>query len=164
MRLSHDVAQVFRDYPRIYFACHRRHVRHPKSGALVSTAQVSILDHLDAATPTMLSDLAAHMGVTPATMSIAVGRLVDAGYVTRVLDPIDRRKLQLRLTHAGAQLCAANSVLEPSLVHEMLAQLASGERKAALHGLALLGKAALAAQAARSNERQTIKRGARRSA
>lgn len=147
MRLSRDVAQVFRDYPRIYFACHRRHVRHPASGALVSTAQVSILDHLDTTTPTMLSDLAAHMGVTPATMSIAVGRLVGAGYVTRVVDPIDRRKLQLRLTPAGAQLCAANSVLEPALVQRMLTQLGPSERKAALRGLALLGQAALASQA-----------------
>ena len=164
MRLSRDVAQVFRDYPRIYFACHRRHVRHPKSGAIVSTAQVSILDHLDTASPTMLSDLAAHMGVTPATMSIAVGRLVDAGYVTRVLDPVDRRKLQLRLTQSGAQLCAANSVLEPSLVRQMLAQLAPSERTAALRGLALLGQAALAAQAARSKQPSHIKRGARRSA
>src|SRR6185312_13798700 len=141
MRLSRDVAQVFRDYPRIYFACHRRHVRHPASGAIVSTAQVSILDHLDTTTPTMLSDLAAHMGVTPATMSI------DAGYVTRVVDPVDRRKLQLRLTAAGAQLCAANSVLEPALVQRMLAQLGPSERKAALRGLALLGQAALASQA-----------------
>lgn len=164
MRLSRDVAQVFRDYPRIYFACHRRHVRHPKSGALVSAAQVSILDHLDTAAPTMLSDLAAHMGVTPATMSIAVGRLVNAGYVTRVLDPVDRRKLQLRLTAAGAQLCAANSVLEPSLVHDLLAQLAPSERKAALNGLALLGRAALAAQALRSHRTQSVKRVARRSA
>ncbi|MFI5229820.1 MAG: MarR family winged helix-turn-helix transcriptional regulator [Gemmatimonadales bacterium] len=161
MRLSHDVAQVFRDYPRIYFACHRRHVRDPHSGALVSSAQVSILDHLDAASPTMLTDLAAHLGVTPATMSISVGRLVDAGYVTRVLDPADRRKLQLRLTDAGARVCAANSVLEPSLVQEMLAQLSAGERRSALSGLALLGNAAVASSAARSKR---ANRNTRRSA
>ena len=68
MRLSADVAQVFRDYPRIYFACHREHVRDPKNGIDVSSRQVSILDHLDANHPTMLSDLAKHLGVTPATM------------------------------------------------------------------------------------------------
>src|SRR3954469_18843138 len=116
MRLRPDVAQVFRDYPRIYFACHRRHVRDPKTGTQVSAHQVSIMDHLDADTPTMVGDLAAHMGVTPATMSIAVGRLVDQGYVTRVLDEADRRKVQLRLTDAGVRVCAANSVLEPTLV------------------------------------------------
>ena len=111
LRLPADVAAVFRDYPRIYFACHRRHVRDPKSGKRVSAHQVSILDHLDAETPTMLGDLAGHMGVTPATMSIASGRLVRQGHVTRVLDPVDRRKVQLRLTDAGCASVAANSVL-----------------------------------------------------
>ncbi|HEY9226082.1 MAG TPA: MarR family winged helix-turn-helix transcriptional regulator, partial [Gemmatimonadaceae bacterium] len=123
MRMHPDVAAVFRDYPRIYFACHRRHVRDPETGVHVSARQVSILDHLDSERPTMLADLADHMGVTPATMSIAVGRLVDKGYVTRVLDPVDRRKVQLRLTAAGVNVTAANSVLEPTLVEEMLDQL-----------------------------------------
>ena len=150
MRLSPDVAAVFRDYPRIYFACHRRHVRDDVSGTDVSAHQVSILDHLDANSPTMLSDLADHMGVTAATMSIAIGRLVQQGYVTRVLDPADRRKVQLRLTDAGVRICAANSVLEPSLVEDMLAQLSAADRKAALRGLAILGRAAVAAQQARS--------------
>jgi DNA-binding MarR family transcriptional regulator len=150
MRLSTDVTQVFRDYPRIYFACHRRHVRDPKSGAQVSQRQVSILDHLDADTPMILGDLADHLGVTSATMSIAVGQLVERGYVTRVLDTIDRRKVQLRLTDAGVRICAANSVLEPSLVEEMLNQLSDRDRKAALRGLALLGNAAVDAQQERS--------------
>jgi len=150
MRLRQVVAQVFRDYPRIYFACHRRHVRDPHSAALVSSRQVSIMDHLDAESPTMLSDLAEHMGVTSATMSIAIGRLVEHGYVTRVLDPVNRRKVQLRLTEAGVRVCAANSVLEPMLVEEMLDHLSTSDRRAALHGLALLGKAALASQQTRS--------------
>ena len=150
MRYKADVAQVFRDYPRIYFACHRRHVRDPRTGRRVSAHQVSILDHLDAEQPMAISDLAEHMGVTAATMSIAVGRLVQQGYVTRVLDPVDRRKAQLRLTDAGVRVCAANSVLEPSLVEAMLAELSERERRAALHGLALLGRAAVASQQARS--------------
>jgi DNA-binding MarR family transcriptional regulator len=79
-------------------------------------------------------------------MSIAVGQLVQQGYVTRVLDPVDRRKVQLRLTNAGVRVCAANSVLEPTLVEEMLEQLGERDRRAALHGLELLGRAAVAAQ------------------
>jgi DNA-binding MarR family transcriptional regulator len=150
MRLPPDVVQVFRDYPRIYFACHRRHVRDTRRGTLVSARQASILDHLDAVEPIMLADLAAHLGVSPATMSIAVGRLVDHGYVTRVLDPVDRRKVQLRLTDAGVRISAANSVLEPALVEDMLDHLSERDRRAALRGLALLGRAAMAAQKARS--------------
>lgn len=152
MDLRSDVAAVFRDYPRIYFACHRRHVRDPQSGAQVSSRQVSILDHLDADAPTMLTDLASHMGVTPATMSIAIGRLVDQGYVTRVLDPVDRRKVQLRVTDAGVRICAANSVLEPTLVEEMLDALSATDRKTALRGLEMLARGAQAAQQARGKQ------------
>lgn len=158
MSVSADVAQVFRDYPRIYFACHREHVRDPKTGVDVSARQVSILDHLDAKHPTMLSDLAKHLGVTPATMSLAIGRLVDRGYVTRVLDPVDRRKVQLRLTADGARVTNANSVLEPTLVAEMLAQLSASDRRSALQGLALLGRAAGAAQKARTEATKRIRR------
>jgi DNA-binding MarR family transcriptional regulator len=150
MRLSTDVAAVFRDYPRIYFACHREHVRDPKTDVDVSARQVSILDHLDTDHPTMLTDLAQHLGVTPATMSLAIGRLVERGYVTRVLDPVDRRKVQLRLTADGVRVTNANSVLEPTLVEDMLNQLSRTDRRAALNGLALLARAAGAAQKART--------------
>jgi DNA-binding MarR family transcriptional regulator len=160
MDLSPDVAAVFRDYPRIYFACHRRHVRDPDTGVDVSARQASILDHLDAKSPTMLADLAKHLGVTPATMSIAVGRLVDQGYVTRVLDPVDRRKVQLRLTDAGMRITAANSVLEPSLVEDMLNQLSDDNRRDALRGLELLARAAGAARQARTTATRQSRRNA----
>ena len=150
MQLRPDVAAVFRDYPRIYFACHRQHVRDPHTGTNVSARQVSILDHLDSERPTMLADLADHLGVTPATMSLAVGRLVEQGYVTRVLDPVNRRKVQLRLTAAGVRVTAANSVLEPTLVEDMLDLLSTKDRAAALRGLELLARAAGAAQQART--------------
>jgi DNA-binding MarR family transcriptional regulator len=158
--LSPDVAAVFRDYPRIYFACHRRHVRDPETGVDVSARQTSILDHLDAEHPTMLADLANHLGVTPATMSIAVGRLVDQGYVARVLDPVDRRKVQLRLTDAGVRITTANSVLEPSLVADMLDHLSDNDRRDALRGLELLARAAGAAQAARTRASRASRRSA----
>ena len=150
MTLEDDVAAVFRDYPRIYFACHRRHVRDPDTGGLLSANQVSILDHLDLVEPTILGELAGHMGVTPATMSIAVGRLVRGGYVARALDPVDRRRVQLRLTDAGVRVRAAHSVLEPDLVADMLARLDPAERDDALRGLALLARAAMAAQQTRT--------------
>jgi DNA-binding MarR family transcriptional regulator len=144
------VADVLRDYPRIYFACHRRHVRDGGTGALLSAAQASILDHLDAVDPTTLGGLAEHMGVTPGTMSVAVDRLVKGGYVHRAPDPVDRRRVLLHLTEQGVRVRGANSVLDPALVAGMLDQLDDRERAAALHGLRLLARAAESAQRTRA--------------
>ena len=70
-RVHSAVTAVMTFYPRIYFACHTRHVRDPQSQRLLSRHQASILDHLDELDTTTVMDLAGHMGVTAATMSLA---------------------------------------------------------------------------------------------
>jgi MarR family transcriptional regulator, organic hydroperoxide resistance regulator len=139
-----DVRDVLDAYPRIYFACHTRHVRDPQTGAEVSTHQASILDHLDAVDPMSMTDLAAHMGVTIATMSLAIDRLQDKGYVRRDRDPRDGRRVLLRISESGLRVREAKSVLDPVRVESVLAQLSSADRAAALRGLALLARASSA--------------------
>lgn len=129
-------------YPRIYFACHTRHVRDPQSGRLLSRHQASVLDHLDDIEPTTLNDLARHMGVTAATMSLTIDRLERKGYVIRLRDTADRRRVHLRLTGAGVRVRQASSVLDPARVEAMVARLADADREAAVRGLALLARAA----------------------
>jgi len=136
-----DVKQVLTDYPRIYFACHTRHVRDPRTREKVSAHQASILDHLDVVAPTSLQDLANHMGVTPATMSLGIERLVRQGYVSRRRSKADGRQLELRLSAAGVRLRDAQSVLDPERVRALLDNLTEAERKDALRGLALLAEA-----------------------
>ena len=128
-------------YPRIYFACHTRHVRDPSSGDQVSAHQASILDHLDEIDPVSMTDLAGHMGVTVATMSLAVDRLERKRYVRRDRDPKDRRRVLLRVTPAGVRLREAKSVLDPVRVEQVLAHLPPSDRDAALKGLELLARA-----------------------
>lgn len=135
------VKQVMELYPRIYFACHTRHVRDPKTQRLLSAHQASILDHLDEREPLTLLDLAHHMGVTASTMSLHVGRLVRRGYVSRVRASEDGRRLQLLLTAAGVRVREAKSVLDPTRVSALLARLTAGEREAGIRGLALLARA-----------------------
>jgi DNA-binding MarR family transcriptional regulator len=129
-------------YPRIYVACHTRHVRDPESHRLLSRHQASILDHLDEIDPTTVNDLARHMGVTSATMSLAIDRLERKGYVARARDAADRRRVHVRLTSAGVRVRDAASVLDPPRVEALLARLTAEERAIAIRGLALLADAA----------------------
>jgi len=91
--LSGDVHKLLALYPRIFLACHTRHVRDPKTSDVLSSHQASILDHLDDIEPTSLMTLAMHMGVTASTMSIGTDRLVRGGYITRERDPQDARRV-----------------------------------------------------------------------
>jgi DNA-binding MarR family transcriptional regulator len=137
-----DAKRLLRDYPRIFFACHARHVRDPKTRRLLSAHQASILDHLDGAEAVTLMGLAKHMGVTPSTMSLAIERLVRRGYVLRERSSGDRRRLELRLSLAGERIKEASSVLEPARIRALLARLPKSQRQAALNGLGLLARAA----------------------
>lgn len=158
MRLSLPAQRLLADYPRIFFACHRRHVRDARTGATLSAHQASILDHLDAVAATTLSDLARHLGVTPGTMSVAVDRLVRDGYVVRNWDERDRRRVQLRLSDAGTRVREANSVLDPARVEALIGQLAPPDRERALAGLALLARAADALSDAQATPRRRQRR------
>ena len=136
------VRKLLELYPKIFHACHTRHVKDPASGTVLSAHQASILDHLDEVDPTSLLGLARHAGVTASTMSIAVDRLVRKGFVTRVRDTDDGRRVQLRLTAAGGAVREANSVLDADRVHAMLGRLNDADLEHALEGLEKLARAA----------------------
>jgi DNA-binding MarR family transcriptional regulator len=135
------VRRLLTAYPRIYFACHTRHVTDPASGDAVSAHQASILDHLDEVEAMSMTSLAEHMGVTVATMSLAIDRLERRGYVRRDRDPQDGRRVLLRVTPPGVRLREAKSVLDPVRVEQLLARLSPADREAALKGLDLLARA-----------------------
>src|ERR1700747_1393732 len=132
------VRQLLEFYPRIYFACHMRHVRDPKTRRALSAHQASILDHLDARESVTLLNLDRHMGVTASTMSLHIEKLVRRGYVLRERDGRDARRLRLRISAAGTRIREANSVLDPQRVRAMLSRLSSRDRIASLRGLELL--------------------------
>jgi MarR family transcriptional regulator, organic hydroperoxide resistance regulator len=137
-----DVRRLLHAYPRVFFACHTRHVRDPVSGEDVSAHQASILDHLDEVEAISMTDLAGHMGVTVATMSLAIDRLERRGYARRDRDRADGRRVLLRITPSGVRVREAKSVLDPARVEQLLGQLSPADREAALKGLQLLARAA----------------------
>ena len=55
-----------------------------------------------------LRALAEHLGITPATSSALVDRLVQRGWVTRATDAANRRQVRLALTGRGAAMLAAS--------------------------------------------------------
>ena len=136
------VARILAAYPLIHHAWRRRQVRDPAGGPPVSSHQATVLGHLDRTTGLSLSELAARMGVTLATMSLLVERLVRAGLVRRQRHPGDARRILIRLTAAGARIRAAHSLLDPERVRVLLDRLTPAERAASVEGIAHLARAA----------------------
>ena len=140
--IAEQVSSLMDSYPKIYFACHTRHVQDEETKQRLSAHQASILDHLDILDATSILTLAGHMGVTASTMSLTIDRLVRGGYVTRDRDARDARKVALRLTKDGARLKERKSVLDRDLVAAMLSRMKPRERATALDGLEKLAQAA----------------------
>lgn len=161
MTIEQQARDVMALYPRVFFACHLRHRRDPATGDRLSAHQGSILDHLDAEDGTRVGDLARHMGVTSGTMSVHIDRLERRGYVARVGDPRDGRRVLVRLTEAGVRVREANSVLDPDRVESLLETLDASERRAGIEGLRCLAEGAerLMADRARAGS-ESVGRGA----
>jgi len=117
-------------YPQVYFACHMRHDRARSNHARASARDGAILVHLDTTRATNLTALARHLGLAASTMSEAVSRLHDLGFVEKATAAAgDRRSIGIRLTSQGAAAVQAGSVLESARLHAVLRRLTPPERR-----------------------------------
>lgn len=142
--MHRQVVEIQRLYPQVYLACHVDHVRATSTEWQLSSKDASILAHLDRDVPLSPRHLAAHLGVVASTLSAALIRLVNLGYITSTPREDDRRQRELRLTDRGAEAMASTSVLDAARVELVLGKLSEAEREEAVRGLALLARAARA--------------------
>jgi len=138
---NRDVAAVQRFYPQIYLACHTRHQRRRANAAQLTPHESSLLAHLDERTPMRAAELARHLGVGASTLSAAIKRLTELGYIARDRDARDGRAASLRLSRLGARAMQAGSVLETRRVAALLSRLSPADRQRAIDGLGLLAQA-----------------------
>lgn len=85
--------------------------------------QLRVLFRLRRAPGTTTGELARALGITVATASGLVGKLVERGLVRRTTAPDDRRREPLRLTDAGAALVGELSDVARPFLEQVAAQL-----------------------------------------
>jgi DNA-binding MarR family transcriptional regulator len=137
-----DLRIVLQALPRIHEACRARHLPGTRDGhPSVSDHQARILAYLDDSDPTMVTELADHMGVTASTMSLNLKRLREAGLVRSSRDPDDRRVMNVLLTEAGMAVRETVGRLDPGRVDALLRRLGPETRHWAVTGLKLLADA-----------------------
>ena len=139
--LEHLAREVQRHYPRIYVACHVDHRARRGQKPAVSARDQTILAHVPDA-GVRPQDLAAHLRVTPSTVSAALKRLSAKGFVAMTPAKKDARAKVITLTDAGQAALSQTSVLDHARVVAALGRMSAAQRKVVLRGLGLLADAA----------------------
>lgn len=146
--LDPEILEVLRGVPRIFRACHGRHVRRPSTSLRLTDRESMILGHFDPGVPVTPGRLARHLGIASSSLSPLLGRLEGRGLLSRAPRTGDRRIHELRLTAAGERAMVETSALDPERVRAVLARLPAAVRRRALEGLRLLADAAREAEVA----------------
>jgi DNA-binding MarR family transcriptional regulator len=115
----------------------QRRLRQESLGGL-SPAQASALGSVNRHGSPTLGELAAIEQVQPPTMTRIVASLAEAGMVTRVADPNDRRSARVRITSAGERALERMRTRKNVFLLRRLSELGPDEQRQAAELVALL--------------------------
>ena len=109
-----------------------------RGGRFVSIPQLRALGLIDRHPGAALTDVATHLGVTPATASALVERLVRRGLIDRDVHPRERRRLTLSLTQTGSRQLSEARAATRRRLEQALGQLPARDRASISAGVSLL--------------------------
>lgn len=113
----------------------------------LSVPQFRVLAFLNRHPGASLSEVAEHVGVTRATASVTIDRLVQRGLIDRAEHPQERRHIMLKLTELGSNQLQQMQDLTRLKIAELLAKLTTKELANVSAGLLILEQVFKAASA-----------------
>jgi DNA-binding MarR family transcriptional regulator len=111
-----------------------------QSASVLSVPQFRALNFLDRYPGSSLSELADHLGVTRATASALIERLVQREFISRKEQPKERRQIMLKLTQAGIEHLQQSRAKTRTEIANRLANLSEAQLSDLTEGLLVLGK------------------------
>jgi DNA-binding MarR family transcriptional regulator len=106
----------------------------------LSVTQLRALSFLDRNPNLSLSEVADYIGITRASTSTMIDRLVQRGLVDRQEDPKERRHVMLKLTQTGSDRLAQMRNIIRQTITTLFDQLTPEELEQVSQSLALLGR------------------------
>jgi DNA-binding MarR family transcriptional regulator len=122
---THDLSTAL----RIGVARLGRRLRAEKADDEVSDAQISALAFLVREGAHTLGELSEHERVTPPSMNRTVNCLADSGFIVRVADPSDGRKVVVTPTDKGRELIAETRRRRDAWLYQRLRTLSPEQRR-----------------------------------
>jgi len=108
----------------------------------LSQHERQLLHHIPATEGVALTAVAAHLALPKSSASVLVKDLARRGFVRRVRDSVDERRLALTLTAKGRRRVQADTVLRPDALAAALAALPQRRRQDLLTGMEALADSA----------------------
>jgi DNA-binding MarR family transcriptional regulator len=126
--------------PRLRLAVVRlaRRLRSEQAAAGLTPSMASALASIERTGPISLGELAAVEQVAPPSLTRIVGRLEDAEWVERVIDPADRRIARVEITETGRRLLHKVRSRKTAFLARRLAALSDADREILADALPLL--------------------------
>jgi DNA-binding MarR family transcriptional regulator len=116
-----------------------RRLRHEAVAADdITPTQFTTLSSLGAEGPMTQGELAALEQVQPPTMTRIVAKLEEAGWVTRTVDPADRRFVRVALTSAGESFLERSRTRRDQFLAGRVAALDSDDRELLVRAMPVL--------------------------
>lgn len=134
------IAQIMASQRRFQQALARDRTN-PFFSVNLTMSQLKILFALRINGGSGVQDLAHLMGVSPATMTGIVDRLVTAGYVTRREDPHDRRVRRVELSADGNELLDTIVTAGEEHQQRLLTRLSLADLKIVAQAMEIIGRA-----------------------
>jgi DNA-binding MarR family transcriptional regulator len=107
----------------------RLSARQAEKAANLSSAQLFVLQTLGEAPGISLSELADRTFTDPSSVSAVIHHLFVSGLVSRAQDPVDGRKLELRLSRKGSDLLRKSPPMAQQKLIEAVSKISPRDRR-----------------------------------
>jgi DNA-binding MarR family transcriptional regulator len=116
-----------------------RRIRAEKSDEALSDGQIAVLGNLYRSGTQTLGQLAERERVSAPSMNRTVNCLEEGGYLTRVADDVDRRKVNIALTEAGRAVVKETISKRDAWLTNRLRELSREDREVLARAAELMG-------------------------
>jgi DNA-binding MarR family transcriptional regulator len=93
------------------------------NNVLLSMNEVHVLEAISKTSEPTMSNLAKRLRITVGTLTIAINRLVEKGYVTRYRLSDDKRKVYVSLTHKAGEILDIHNKFHEEMIEETIRDL-----------------------------------------
>ena len=106
-----------------------------KTGINLSMNEIHTLEAIQNSEDPTMSNIARKMRITTGTLTTNINRLVGKKYVTRHIDPLDRRKVYLKLTDSSIEVLKDHDNFHNEMIESIFKDLPIEEDEVLLKSL-----------------------------